>query len=97
MLIGLIGKANVGKSTFFVASTDVPVSTGNYPFTTVKPNVGICHVRIECVCKEFKVRDNPVHSLCIEGNRFIPLEIIDVAGLVPGGSCRERAGKSILG
>lgn len=56
MLIGLIGKANVGKSTFFVASTDVPVSTGNYPFTTVKPNVGICHVRIECVCKEFKVR-----------------------------------------
>lgn len=96
MLIGLIGKANVGKSTFFVASTDVPVSTGNYPFTTVKPNVGICHVRIECVCKEFKVRDNPVHSLCIEGNRFIPLEIIDVAGLVPGAHAGRGLGNQFL-
>ena len=96
MLIGLIGKANVGKSTFFVASTDVPVPIGNYPFTTIKPNVGICHLRIDCVCKEFKVTDNPVHSFCIEGNRFIPLEIIDVAGLVPGAHEGRGLGNQFL-
>ena len=96
MLIGLIGKANVGKSTFFIASTDAPVPIGNYPFTTIQPNMGICHVRIECVCKEFNVTDNPVHSYCIQGNRFIPLEIIDVAGLVPGAHEGRGLGNQFL-
>src|SRR5436309_1818169 len=48
MQIGLIGKANVGKSTFFNAATDLTVETGNYPFTTIKPNVGICYARQKC-------------------------------------------------
>jgi ribosome-binding ATPase YchF (GTP1/OBG family) len=96
VLIGLIGKANVGKSTFFSASTDNMVNIANYPFTTVKPNLGICHVRITCVCTEFGVKDNPVHSICIDGIRFVPVQIIDVAGLVPGAHEGKGLGNKFL-
>jgi ribosome-binding ATPase YchF (GTP1/OBG family) len=96
VLIGLIGKANVGKSTFFSASTDNIVNIANYPFTTVKPNLGVCHVRINCVCTEFGVKDNPVHSICIDGIRFIPVRIIDVAGLVPGAHQGKGLGNKFL-
>lgn len=96
MLIGLIGKANVGKSTFFSASTDNIVNIANYPFTTVKPNLGVCHVRLNCVCREFGVKDNPVHSICIDGIRFIPVQIIDVAGLVPGAHEGKGLGNKFL-
>ncbi|MEM3506874.1 MAG: redox-regulated ATPase YchF [Candidatus Bathyarchaeia archaeon] len=83
-LVGIVGKPNVGKSTFFSAATLVPVAIANYPFTTIKPNRGIAYLKTECVCKEFKVKDNPVNSLCINGTRLIPVELIDCAGLVPG-------------
>src|SRR6266542_4261020 len=96
MQIGLIGKANVGKSTFFNAATDLTVETGNYPFTTIKPNVGICYARQKCVCTEFAIKDNPVHSMCIDGIRFIPVPIVDVAGLVPGAHLGKGLGNKFL-
>jgi len=83
-LLGLVGKPNVGKSTFFSAATLAPAEIANYPFTTIKPNRGIGYVRSPCVCKEFNVEDNPVNSLCIDGMRLVPVELIDCAGLVPG-------------
>ncbi len=81
--VGLVGKPNAGKSTFFAAATLMEVKIAPYPFTTIEANKGIAYVRLECVCKEFQVKDNPRNSLCINGWRFAPIELIDVAGLVP--------------
>jgi len=83
-LLGIVGKPNTGKSTFFSAATLAPAEIANYPFTTIKPNRGVGYVRTPCVCKEFGVKDMPVNSLCIDGVRLIPVEFIDCAGLVPG-------------
>lgn len=82
--IGIVGKPNVGKSTFFSAATLAPAEIANYPFTTIKPNRGIGYIRTPCVHEEFNVKDNPVNSLCLDGVRLIPVELIDCAGLVPG-------------
>lgn len=84
MLVGLVGKPNVGKSTFFSAATLVPVPIANRPFTTIQPNRGIGHLRSPCVCRELGVDDHPRNSLCIDGTRLIPVELVDCAGLVPG-------------
>lgn len=83
-MVGIVGKPNTGKSTFFSATTLSPVEIGSYPFTTIKPNRGIAYVRSPCACKEFNVQDNPVNSICLDGIRLIPVELIDCAGLVPG-------------
>lgn len=82
--LGIVGKPNTGKSTFFSAATLIPVDIGNYPFTTIKPNRGIGYLRTPCVHTEFNVEDNPKNSLCLDGIRLVPVELIDVAGLVPG-------------
>ncbi len=83
-LLGVIGKPNTGKSTFFSAATLAAAEIANYPFTTIKPNRGVGYVRTPCVHPEFKVQDNPNNSLCLNGVRLVPVELIDVAGLVPG-------------
>ncbi len=77
--IGIAGKPNAGKSTFFKAATLADAEIANYPFTTIKPNVGIGYVRVKCVCQELGVKCNE----CIDGWRFIPVKLIDIAGLVP--------------
>jgi len=83
-MLGIVGKPNTGKSTFFCASTLAPAEIANYPFTTIKPNRGVGYVRTPCVHGEFDVVDSPVNSLCMDGVRLIPVEFIDCAGLVPG-------------
>jgi ribosome-binding ATPase len=83
-LLGVVGKPNTGKSTFFSAATLAAAEIANYPFTTIKPNRGVGYVRSVCVHPEFKVQDNPNNSLCLDGVRLAPVELIDVAGLVPG-------------
>ncbi|MCP8311438.1 MAG: redox-regulated ATPase YchF [Candidatus Methylarchaceae archaeon HK02M1] len=83
MIVGIIGKPNTGKSTFFNAATLSHAQVASYPFTTIKPNVGIAYLRVSCVCKELDVKDSPVNSICINGIRLIPVKLIDVAGLVP--------------
>lgn len=83
MLIGVVGKPNTGKSTFFSAATLIPVPIAPYPFTTVEPNKGVAYVRVKCVHEEMGVTDNPKNSVCVNGIRLAPVELIDVAGLVP--------------
>ncbi|WP_456436505.1 redox-regulated ATPase YchF [Methanopyrus sp.] len=94
--VGIVGKPNVGKSTFFAAATLSSVETADYPFTTVDPNQGVAHVRTECPCKAFGVKCQPRNSLCIDGNRFVPVELIDVAGLVPGAHEGRGLGNKFL-
>ncbi len=94
MQIGLLGKANVGKSTFFSAATETPVQIGNFPFTTVQPNVGIAYVNTTCACKHFKIEHR--NPLCVYGLRFIPVKLIDVAGLVPGAHEGKGLGNQFL-
>jgi ribosome-binding ATPase YchF (GTP1/OBG family) len=83
MDVGIVGKPNVGKSTFFSAVTMVPAEIANYPFTTVEANVGVGYVRGKCPHAELAVVCNPNNSQCDMGTRLIPVELIDVAGLVP--------------
>ena len=83
MQIGIVGKPNVGKSTFFGAATMAPVEIANYPFTTIAANKGVGYVRSKCPCKELGVQCTPHNSGCVDGVRMIPVELLDVAGLVP--------------
>jgi len=96
MKVGIIGKPNVGKSTLFSALTQTIVPIADYPFTTVKPNVGIAYVRKRCPHTEFGVECNPRNAPCISGIRMLPVELIDVAGLVPGAHEGRGLGNKFL-
>jgi len=96
MMVGIVGKPNTGKSTFFCAATLAPAEIANYPFTTIKPNRGIGYVRTPCACREFNVKDNPKNSICLDGVRLIPVELIDCAGLVPGAWQGKGLGNQFL-
>ncbi len=90
--IGLAGKPNAGKSTFFKSATLADAEIANYPFTTIKPNVGIGYVRVRCVCEELGLNCGN----CVEGWRFIPIKLIDVAGLVPEAHKGKGLGNEFL-
>ncbi|MBU0635803.1 redox-regulated ATPase YchF [Candidatus Micrarchaeota archaeon] len=96
MLIGLVGAPSSGKSTFFSAATLIDVPIANYPFTTIEPNKGVGFVRVQCVDKEFNVQCNPRTGYCKNGTRFVPVELIDVAGLVPGAHEGKGRGNAFL-
>lgn len=96
MLLGIVGKTNVGKSSFFSAVTLVDVEISNRIFTTITPNKGVTYVRIECPCKKFNIKCNPKNSKCVDGIRYIPIKIIDVAGLVPDAHKGRGLGNQFL-
>lgn len=84
MEIGVVGKPNVGKSTFFNALTLLDAPMAPYPFTTVKPNRGVGAVRAPCPHLEKGTACTPGNARCQDGTRWIPVQLIDVPGLVPG-------------
>ena len=112
MRIGLVGKPNVGKSTTFAALTETPVDIANYPFTTIDPNVGVTYIAasLPCACKELRVRKEaegrldaddgsicqPRTGACKDHVRFVPVTLVDVAGLVPGAHEGRGRGNQFL-
>ncbi len=96
MLLGLVGKPSCGKSTFFKAATMAEVEIANYPFTTIKANHGVGYVKVDCLEKEFNTKCNPNKGFCLKGNRFVPVELMDVAGLVEGASEGKGLGNQFL-
>jgi len=96
MLIGIVGKPSTGKSTFFKAATLINVDIAAYPFTTIKPNHGTGYVRVKCVDREFNKQCNPRIGYCENGIRYVQVEMIDVAGLVPGAYEGKGLGNQFL-
>lgn len=96
MQIGIVGAPSSGKSTFFAAATLIDVARASYPFTTIEPNKGIGFVRVECVDKEFNTQCNPRSGFCTNHVRFVPVELLDVAGLVPGAHEGKGLGNKFL-
>jgi hypothetical protein len=96
MLIGLVGKPNTGKSTFFKACTLADVLIAPYPFATIKPNHGMGYVKINCIDKDFNVQCQPRTGYCTNHIRFVPVELMDVAGLIEGASKGRGLGNQFL-
>jgi ribosome-binding ATPase len=96
MELGVVGKPNVGKSTFFAAATLAPAQIGNYPFTTIEPNRGVAYVRHRCPHLELGVPCKPNNAPCKDGTRFVPVELLDVAGLVPNAHEGRGLGNKFL-
>ena len=96
MLLGLVGKPSCGKSTFFKSATLSDVLIASYPFATIEPNHGIGYVRVDALCKELNVKCNPRTGFCTGETRFVPVELMDVAGLVEGASEGKGLGNKFL-
>jgi ribosome-binding ATPase len=89
MKVGIVGLPNAGKSTLFNALTKGGAQTGDYPFTTIEPNVAIAEVpdeRLERVAET------------VRSNKLVPATIAfhDIAGLVKGASEGEGLGNKFL-
>ncbi|MFB6117521.1 redox-regulated ATPase YchF [Halosegnis sp.] len=92
--VALAGKPNAGKSTFYKAATMADVEVGNYPFTTIDANRGVSHARTECPCLDRTERCGDEN--CQDGTRYVPVELLDVAGLVPGAHEGKGLGNQFL-
>ncbi|KAL4815600.1 P-loop containing nucleoside triphosphate hydrolase protein [Aspergillus spinulosporus] len=97
-LIGLVGKPSSGKSTTLNSLTDASSKVGNFPFTTIDPQRAIGYLQIDCACKRYGVADKckPNYGACTDGKRSVPIELLDVAGLVPGAHQGRGLGNKFL-
>ncbi|MHB8603317.1 MAG: YchF-related putative GTPase [Nitrosotalea sp.] len=94
--IGLLGKTNTGKTTFFNAATLAGAEVSTYPFTTKKPERALGNAITPCVHTEFNIQDNPQNSKCTDGWRFIPIELIDLPGLIKDAWAGKGLGNQFL-
>lgn len=96
LIIGIVGKPSAGKSTFLNAACLTNAKVSELPFTTIDPNKGIAYVKSDCLCRKLNLNDNPINSMCIDGKRFIPINLLDVAGLVPDAHKGKGLGNKFL-
>ena len=90
--LALAGKPNCGKSTFFRAATLAHAEIANYPFTTIDANFGVAYIRTACPCRGLDLHCEN----CLDGVRFVPVNLIDVAGLVPEAHKGKGLGNQFL-
>jgi len=97
-LIGLVGKPSAGKSSTMNSLTDASSKVGNFPFTTIDPQRAIGYLQIDCACARYDVSSKckPNYGSCINGRRSVPIELLDVAGLVPGAHEGKGLGNKFL-
>jgi len=97
MKLGLTGKPNVGKSTFFQSATLKEIDIASYPFTTIEPNEGVAYLIKECPCSQLGLEDeHQEFNKCQRGKRLIPVNLVDIAGLVPAASEGKGMGNEFL-
>jgi len=89
MKIGIVGMPNAGKSTLFNALTAAGAETGDYPFTTVEPNVAVVRVPDERL-------DRIAEMLRASETVYETIDFHDIAGLVKGASQGEGLGNQFL-
>jgi ribosome-binding ATPase YchF (GTP1/OBG family) len=94
--IGIVGKPSSGKTTFTNAACLTSYKVTGVPFTTISPQFGVTYVRVKCVCKELGVKDDPRNSRCVDGVRYVPVKLVDVAGLIPGSHTGRGLGNQFL-
>jgi ribosome-binding ATPase YchF (GTP1/OBG family) len=94
--IAVTGKPNVGKSSFFNAATLSEAEVASYPFTTINAHKAVAYVTASCPCQELEIVCSPKNSKCLHGKRLIPIELVDVAGLVPGAHEGRGLGNKFL-
>ncbi|KAI9813402.1 MAG: hypothetical protein M1827_004076 [Pycnora praestabilis] len=93
-LIGLVGKPSSGKSTTLNRYSRITLIS----FTTIDPQRAIGYLQVPCACGRFDVSDRckPNYGACFEGRRSVPIELLDVAGLVPGAHEGKGLGNKFL-
>ncbi|GMG55748.1 unnamed protein product [Ambrosiozyma monospora] len=97
-LIGIVGKPSSGKSTTLNSLTDANAKMGAFPFTTIDPNRATGYLQIDCACARYGKEDlcKPNYGWCSKGKRHVPIELLDVAGLIPGASQGLGLGNKFL-
>ncbi|MDC5615377.1 50S ribosome-binding GTPase, partial [Acinetobacter baumannii] len=97
-MIGIVGKPSSGKSTTLNALTDADAKVGAFPFTTIDPNKATGYLQVECACSRFGKEElcKPNYGWCRAGKRFVPIMLLDVAGLVPGAHEGKGLGNKFL-
>ena len=96
VILGLVGKPSAGKSTFFASSTLATVEINSRPFTTIKPNIGTAYVRVKDLGAELGVKSNPRTGFIEGDTRFVPVKLVDVAGLIPEAHKGKGLGNQFL-
>jgi GTP-binding protein YchF len=89
MKVGIVGLPNAGKSTLFNALTKGGAQTGDYPFTTIEPNVAVAQVPDERLAAVGET---------VRSSELVPatIDFHDIAGLVKGASEGEGLGNKFL-